>query len=75
MGNAASGNIAILYGLRGPNICVVSACASASHAIGEAFLQYYQRQKRHYHNRRLRGGAYSDRTGVVLCGKVAESEK
>ncbi len=37
MGNAASGNVAILYGLRGPNICVVSACASGSHAIGEAF--------------------------------------
>jgi len=37
MGNAASGNIAIRYGLQGPNICVVSACASASHAIGEAF--------------------------------------
>jgi 3-oxoacyl-[acyl-carrier-protein] synthase II len=37
MGNAASGNIAIRYGLRGPNICVVSACASGSHAIGEAF--------------------------------------
>jgi 3-oxoacyl-[acyl-carrier-protein] synthase II len=37
MGNAASGSIAILYGLRGPNICVVSACASGSHAIGEAY--------------------------------------
>jgi 3-oxoacyl-[acyl-carrier-protein] synthase II len=37
MGNAASGNIAIRYGLRGPNFCVVSACASGSHAIGEAF--------------------------------------
>jgi 3-oxoacyl-[acyl-carrier-protein] synthase II len=37
MGNAASGNIAIRYKLRGPNICVVSACASGSHAIGEAF--------------------------------------
>ena len=37
MGNAASGNIAIKYGLRGPNICVVSACASGSHAIGEAY--------------------------------------
>ena len=37
MGNAASGNIAIRYGLAGPNICVVSACASGSHAIGEAF--------------------------------------
>jgi len=37
MGNAASANIAIRYGLRGPNICVVSACASGNHAIGEAF--------------------------------------
>jgi 3-oxoacyl-[acyl-carrier-protein] synthase II len=37
MGNAAAGNIAIRYGLKGPNICVVSACASGSHAIGEAF--------------------------------------
>jgi len=37
MANAASGNIAILYGLRGPNFSVVSACASGSHAIGEAF--------------------------------------
>ncbi len=38
MGNAASGNIAILYGLRGPNFCLVSACASGAHAIGEAFF-------------------------------------
>jgi len=37
MANAAGGNIAIRYGLRGPNFCVVSACASGSHAIGEAF--------------------------------------
>jgi len=37
MGNAASGNIAIRYGLQGPNICVVSACASGTHAIGEAY--------------------------------------
>lgn len=37
MGNAAGGNIAIRYGLQGPNFCVVSACASGSHAIGEAF--------------------------------------
>ncbi len=37
MSNAASANIAIRYGLQGPNICVTSACASGSHAIGEAF--------------------------------------
>ena len=37
MGNAASGCISIQYGLKGPNMCIVTACASASHAIGEAF--------------------------------------
>ncbi len=37
MGNAACGNIAIRYGLQGPNICVVSACASGTHSIGEAY--------------------------------------
>jgi 3-oxoacyl-[acyl-carrier-protein] synthase II len=37
MANAACGTIAILYGLKGPNFCVSSACASANHAIGEAF--------------------------------------
>ncbi len=37
MANAASGTIAICYGVRGPNFCVTSACASGNHAIGEAF--------------------------------------
>jgi len=37
MGNAASGNISMMFGLKGPNFCVVTACASASHSIGEAF--------------------------------------
>lgn len=32
----ASGQIAILYGLRGPNYCSVSACASGAHATGVA---------------------------------------
>ena len=33
----ASGHISIKYNLKGPNYAVVSACASASHAIGDAF--------------------------------------
>ncbi len=36
MPNAASAVIAITYGLRGPNICISSACATGAHAIGEA---------------------------------------
>ncbi len=44
MANAASGNIAIYYGLKGPNFCVSSACASANHAIGEAFCNILSRR-------------------------------
>ncbi len=35
--NMASGVVAIELGLRGPNFSVVSACASGTHAIGEAY--------------------------------------
>lgn len=34
--DSASGQVAIQYGIRGPNMAVVSACATGSHAIGEA---------------------------------------
>jgi 3-oxoacyl-[acyl-carrier-protein] synthase II len=37
MSNAASGNIAIQFGARGPCFAVSSACASSNHTIGEAF--------------------------------------
>ena len=33
----ASGQVAIMLGAMGPNFCVVSACATGNHAIGEAF--------------------------------------
>ncbi len=35
--NAVSAHIAIQYGLLGPNYVISTACASSSHAIGEAF--------------------------------------
>src|SRR3989338_9341373 len=35
--NIASGWISILNGLKGPNLAVVTACASGTHAIGEAY--------------------------------------
>ena len=35
--NMASGLVAMKYQARGPNLPIVSACATATHAIGEAF--------------------------------------
>lgn len=35
--NAASGNISVRWGLRGPNTAVCTACASGTNAIGDAF--------------------------------------
>ena len=35
--NMASGQVAIQFGAEGPNMCSVTACASATHAIGNAF--------------------------------------
>jgi 3-oxoacyl-[acyl-carrier-protein] synthase II len=40
--NMAAGEVAMASGARGPSKCVVTACASASHCIGDAFrlIQY-----------------------------------
>jgi 3-oxoacyl-[acyl-carrier-protein] synthase II len=35
--NLASGHIAIQFGAKGPNTCVVTACATGAHCIGDAF--------------------------------------
>ncbi|MEA4899663.1 beta-ketoacyl-ACP synthase II [Bacillota bacterium Meth-B3] len=39
IGNIAAGNIAIRYGCQGPCLPVVTACATSTHAVGEAFRQ------------------------------------
>lgn len=40
--NLAGGQIAIKYGIKGPNLAISTACASGNHAIGEAYriIQY-----------------------------------
>jgi len=34
--NMISGHVSIMYGLKGPNIALVTACATATHSIGDA---------------------------------------
>jgi 3-oxoacyl-[acyl-carrier-protein] synthase II len=36
--NMVSGNLSIMYGLKGPNYSIVSACSSGAHSIGEAAM-------------------------------------
>jgi 3-oxoacyl-[acyl-carrier-protein] synthase II len=40
--NLASGHIAIQYGMKGPNLCIVTACATGAHSIGDGvrIIQY-----------------------------------
>jgi len=35
--NMGAGQISIIYGTRGPNLCLTTACAAGTHAVGEAF--------------------------------------
>jgi 3-oxoacyl-[acyl-carrier-protein] synthase II len=42
MANAATGNISIKFGLKGPASCHATACASSGHAIGDA-MNYLRR--------------------------------
>ena len=36
MANATAGTIAMRFGWKGPNICIATACAAGTHAVGEA---------------------------------------
>ncbi len=40
--NMISGNLSIMYGLKGPNIAIVTACTTATHCIGDAarYIEY-----------------------------------
>lgn len=65
--DSASGHIAIALGLRGPNMAVVSACATGSGAVGEAF----ETIRRGDADAVLAGGAEAPLVPVVYAGFCA----
>ena len=62
--NMAAGHIAIRYGLRGMCSCVVTACASSSNAIGDAFRNV----RDGYEDIMLCGGAEAAITPLSIGG-------
>ena len=62
--NMAAGNVAIQLGLKGKNINVVTACATGTHSIGEAFrsIQHGEAEVM------LAGGTESSITPIGLAG-------
>jgi 3-oxoacyl-[acyl-carrier-protein] synthase II len=62
--NLASGHISIKYGAKGPNISTVTACATASHAIGES-MRYIQRDETDV---MICGGAEAAVTKLAVSG-------
>lgn len=65
--NMAAGNVAIQFGLKGKNINVVTACATGTHSIGEAFrsIQYGEADVM------LAGGSESSITPIGVAGFTA----
>ncbi|MES9825504.1 MAG: beta-ketoacyl-ACP synthase II [Candidatus Thiodiazotropha endolucinida] len=65
--NMVSGNLSIMYGLKGPNYSIVSACSSGAHSIAEAAMMIR-------HNRTdvmIAGGAEMATSPVGLGGFAA----
>jgi 3-oxoacyl-[acyl-carrier-protein] synthase II len=64
MVNSASGNVSSLYGIKGPNFAVATACASAANSIGDALraIQYGDADVM------LTGGSEAALTPIGLAG-------
>ncbi len=64
IGNMAAGNIAIEIGAKGESLSIVTACASATHSIGEA----YRLIKHGYQDIILAGGTEASITPIGIAG-------
>ncbi|MFH1775522.1 MAG: beta-ketoacyl-ACP synthase II [Chloroflexota bacterium] len=67
LANMAAGQVAIHLGARGPNLCLVTACASGTHAIGES-LKIIQRGDA---DAMIAGGAEANITPTMLAALEA----
>src|SRR5208282_4192370 len=65
--NLAPGQIAIRYGARGINLATTSACASGSHAVGEA----YRMIRDGYIDAAITGGSEAALTSLGIGGFIA----
>ena len=65
--NMVSGNLSVLYGIKGPNLAVVTACTSGTHSIGLAgrLIVYGDADVM------IAGGAEMATTPTGLCGFAA----
>ena len=68
LANMASGYVAIEFGASGPNKCPVTACASGTHAIGDAFkvIQWGEADVM------IAGGTEAGITPIMFAGMDAE---
>lgn len=62
--NMVSGHVGIYFGLRGPNLSIITACATGAHSIGEA----YEILKRGQAEVMVTGGSEAAITPISLAG-------
>jgi len=62
--NIAAGNVAVRYHAQGPSLCVVTACATSAHCIGEA----YRAIQRGDADAIITGGAEATINGLGIAG-------
>ncbi len=62
--NLAAGQVSIRFGLRGPNLCMATACAAGTHALGDA----YRIIQRGEADVMLAGGSEAVITPLTLAG-------
>ena len=60
----AAGLVSLRYGVKGPNFCTVSACASSAHAIGES----YKMIRHGMADAMITGGSEAAITGLAISG-------